>query len=73
MWSFVGNKNRKCWIWLAYHRESRQILGWAIGDRSSLTLSKLLKRLEIFKIRRFKTDNFISYGEKIPNEIRDLV
>ena len=70
MWSFVERKGRKVWIWLAYHRKSRQILAWTVGDRSSATLDKLLKLLKVFKIRTHYTDNFMSYGEKISNENR---
>ena len=34
VWSFVGNKENKYWIWLAIDRETRQIVGVYIGDRS---------------------------------------
>lgn len=33
-WSFVGNKGNKQWIWLAINRETREIIGAHIGDRS---------------------------------------
>lgn len=33
-WSFVGNKGNKQWIWLAINRETREIIGVHIGDRS---------------------------------------
>lgn len=32
--SFVQNKNWKSWIWLALDRQTKEIVGWAIGDRS---------------------------------------
>lgn len=34
MRSFVGNKNNKRWIWLAIDRDTREITGIHIGDRS---------------------------------------
>jgi IS1 family transposase len=34
MWSFVGNKGNKQWIWLALDIETREIVGVYIGDRS---------------------------------------
>jgi insertion element IS1 protein InsB len=34
MWSFVGNKGNKQWIWLALDVETREIVGVHIGDRS---------------------------------------
>ena len=33
IWSFVGNKKNKQWIWLALHRETREIVGLYVGSR----------------------------------------
>lgn len=33
-WSFVGNKGNKQWIWLAINRDTSEIVGVHIGDRS---------------------------------------
>ena len=34
LWSFVGNKDNKRWIWIALCRQTRQIVAYFIGDRS---------------------------------------
>ena len=34
MWSFVGNKDNKQWIWLAFDVETREIVGVYVGERS---------------------------------------
>jgi len=34
MWSFVGNKGNKQWIWLALDMETREIVGVYVGARS---------------------------------------
>lgn len=34
MWSFVGNKSNKQWIWLALDVETREIVGVYVGNRS---------------------------------------
>jgi IS1 family transposase len=34
MWSFVGKKGNKQWIWLALDVETREIVGVYVGDRS---------------------------------------
>ena len=34
LWSFVGKKGNKQWVWLAMDRDSREIVGVYIGDRS---------------------------------------
>jgi insertion element IS1 protein InsB len=34
MWSFVGKKSNKQWIWLALDMKTREIVGVYVGDRS---------------------------------------
>ncbi len=34
MWSFVGSKEHKQWIWLAIDADSREIVGVFVGARS---------------------------------------
>ena len=34
MWSFVGNKKNKQWIWLALDIETKEIVGVYVGNRS---------------------------------------
>jgi insertion element IS1 protein InsB len=34
MWSFVGDKGNKQWIWLALDVDTREIIGVHVGDRS---------------------------------------
>jgi IS1 family transposase len=34
MWSFVGNKGNKQWIWLALDWKSGEIVGVFVGERS---------------------------------------
>ena len=45
MWSFVGNKGNKQWIWLALDVETREIVGVHIGDRSEQGAIKLWNSL----------------------------
>jgi len=41
LWSFVGKKKRQKWIWLALNRDTREIVGVAIGSRRRATARKL--------------------------------
>lgn len=34
LWSFVGSKRNKRWIWIALCRRTRQIVSYFIGDRN---------------------------------------
>lgn len=41
LWSFVGGKENKQWVWLAMDRETREVVGFALGDRSQATAKQL--------------------------------
>jgi len=41
MWSFVSSKAKKQWIWLAIDRDTREIVGCHVGDRSRQSARKL--------------------------------
>jgi len=41
LWSFVASKRCQKWIWLAINRETREIVGMAIGPRTKATARKL--------------------------------
>ncbi|MCA9900938.1 MAG: hypothetical protein KC433_22270 [Anaerolineales bacterium] len=35
LWSFVGKRQQKRWLWVALCRRTRQIVAFIIGDRSA--------------------------------------
>jgi hypothetical protein len=41
LWSFVLKKANKVWIWIALCRKTRQVVAYAVGDRSKNTCQKL--------------------------------
>jgi len=45
VWSYVGNKKNKQWIWLAIDRDTGEIVGMAIGDHSYRTAQQLWNSL----------------------------
>lgn len=45
LWSFVGNKGNKQWVWLAIDRDTREIVGVAIGARDEATARALWESL----------------------------
>lgn len=68
LWSFVGSKANKQWIWLAYHPESHQVVACQIGDRDVKTFQKLWRQLPIYWRRHldFETDCLQAYKRLIP-------
>ncbi len=45
LWSFRLKKTHKKWIWIALSRRTRQVVAYAIGDRSQATCEKLWKAI----------------------------
>ncbi len=45
MWSYVGNRTSKSWIWLALDVANRQIVGYTVGQRDERGALKLWQSL----------------------------
>ncbi len=45
LWSFVGNKKRQVWLWIALCRRTRQVVAYTLGDRSTQTCQQLYNNL----------------------------
>ena len=70
VWSFVGSKAYKVWIWLAINRDTRQIVGVAFGDRGDKTCPELWQSLppDYRKRAVIYTDYRESYADILPSE-----
>lgn len=45
LWSFVGNKKNDQWLWLVFHKNSRQVLAMQVGPRDKKTAELLFAKL----------------------------
>lgn len=70
MWSFVGSKENKQWVWIAMDAKSRQIIAFHVGDRSRESARKLWNSIpEHYREKAvFYTDDWDSYNGVIPAE-----
>ena len=70
MWSFVGKKLHKVWIWLALDQDNKKVVAWATGNRGVKTARKLWKALpEQYKKKgRFFTDSWKAYKQILPKK-----
>jgi insertion element IS1 protein InsB len=75
MWSFVGNKKNKQWIWIAMDARSRQIIAFHVGDRSRESARKLWESIpENYRDKAtFYTDDWQAYKGVIPKERHRVV
>ena len=70
LWSFVGNKKNQQWIWLVMEKDSRQIVAFHVGKRTSEDAIELWKKIpDVYtECGRFYTDYCKSYEAAIPTE-----
>jgi len=68
-WSFVLKKRNKRWLWTVMCRRTRQIISFAIGDRSEKTCQRLWKRVpEEYRGCVSYSDFWEAYQKVLPDE-----
>jgi IS1 family transposase len=70
LWSFVRRRADKQWLWLAFDKESRQVIAFYVGDRSRESARKLWRRIPAPYRERatFYSDDWNAYKGVIPAE-----
>jgi insertion element IS1 protein InsB len=74
MWSFVGKKVNKQWVWIAIDVESRQVLAFYVGDRSRKSARKLWQRIpkRYRQAAKFYTDDWEAYKGVLPKRRHEV-
>lgn len=65
MWSFIGNKQHPVWIAYALDRNTRQVVSFNTGRRSSEMLEPIITTLNNSSALRIYTDKFPGYRRLI--------
>jgi insertion element IS1 protein InsB len=69
LWSFVGKKANKRWVWIALARHTLQVVAYAIGERGERTCWRLWERIpESYKGGYCYSDFWEAYRAVIPEE-----
>ena len=69
LWSFVLKKVNTSWIWIALCRKTRQVVSYAIGDRSKETGEKLWNKISLsYRSGKCFTDFYGVYKNIIPED-----
>lgn len=70
LWSFVGNKANKQWVWLALDRATRQVVALFVGDRSATGALGLWQALpqRYRQHATFHTDDWEAYKGILPTD-----
>ena len=68
MWSFVGRKSNKQWVWIAIDVESTQVMAFYVGDRSRKSARKRWERIPLIYRQQatFDTADWEAYKGIIP-------
>ena len=74
-WSFVDDKGNKQWVWLAIDRQTREIVGCHIDDRSETAARALWQSLprRYRQSARIYTDYWEAYACVLPSKRRFAV
>ena len=69
LWSCVMKKTNQAWIWIALCRKTRQVVAYAVGDRSEKTCSCLWESIPpAYRTEYCSTDFWSAYQAVIPEE-----
>ena len=66
-WSDVGDTSHQRWTWYAIERQTGIVLAHQNGKRTDAMCKELVKKLQVFPIRSYSTDNWQSYAKYIPS------
>jgi IS1 family transposase len=74
LWSFVLKKANDFWIWIALCRQTRQVVAYAVGDRSKRTCKRLWEAIpQEYRQGHCFTDFLKVYTCVIPEEQHSAV
>jgi insertion element IS1 protein InsB len=70
LWSFVGKKANKPWLWMAMDAKTRQVIAFHVGDRSRDSAKELWAKIPLGYREQaiFHTDQYDAYTGVIPAE-----
>ena len=74
MWSFVHQRSNKRWLWTVICRRTRQIVAYALGDRSEATCRKLWEQIpSTYRHCRSFSDFWDAYRAVFPTETHECM
>ncbi|WP_299114018.1 IS1 family transposase [uncultured Winogradskyella sp.] len=69
LWSFIGNKNNVTWITYALEQQTKAIIDFIVGRKTSENIRPLINKILLLQPSRIYTDRLNIYPRLIPNEI----
>ncbi len=68
MHTYIGNKKKYCWIWIAVDRVGKKFINCSFGSRGTKTGKLLWEKLKKKEIGEVMTDHWRAYAEFLPEK-----
>jgi insertion element IS1 protein InsB len=72
MWSYVGKKSCKRWLWHAIDHNTGVILAYTFGSRKDKVFKELKKLLKPFGIQKFYSDDWGAYERNLEKHSHEV-
>ena len=69
LWSFIGNKDNVAWITYAIEKQTRDVIDFLVGRKTTENIRPLINKLLLVKPKRIYTDRLNIYPSLIPEAI----
>ncbi|WP_298753795.1 IS1 family transposase [uncultured Psychroserpens sp.] len=69
LWSFIGNKDNVTWITYAIERQTKTVINFIVGRKTSENIKPLINKLLLLDPKRIYTDRLNIYPSIIPKAI----
>ncbi len=69
MHTYIGNKKKYCWIWIAVDRVGKKFINCSFGSRGTEIGKLLWEKLKKKEIGEVMTDHWRAYAEFLPETI----
>lgn len=69
MRTYIGNKKRLYWVAYAIRRDTREVIDFKVGKRTSKTLQKVIETTLLSDAKQIHTDGYRLYQNLIPVEV----
>lgn len=60
-WSYIGNKKRQRWLWVAFGHFTHEVIAYCFGPRTDTMLQRLQQLLQPFNVVKWFTDGLAAY------------
>lgn len=70
--TYIGNKSRAVWIVYALERNTGNVAGFNIGNRSTKTIAVIIDRLALLSAQRIYTDQLSHYRSIVPKSMHKV-